>query len=162
MTDTLSELAFDVPPKGGRKQRADKGKPRGRRKASIAPKLEEQIFGLGGGLLVVGLARQDERLQYDANIILENAKQLAETLDKLGQENPKVRAALEMLVVSSTYSSLAMVVISMVVPMLANHGFLPPMAATFVGADAPPEVEIVGVVADPDVFATPNGGSGLG
>lgn len=87
---------------------------------------------------MAGMARGDERLQYDGSIIIEGAERLAGALDKAALESPALRRTLEMLVTTSAWGELAMAAGAILLPIAANHGVIPPAAAQLVGAPEPP------------------------
>lgn len=114
------------------------GRPPGAAKPKLAPKLEELIAVAGLFVAGTALARGDDRLAYDGERIMAGAGRLALALDKAAQESPALRRTLEMLVATSTWGELLTATAAIVLPILANHGALPELAATVAGAPAPP------------------------
>lgn len=121
-------------PPGGdaRAPRSHKAKPK------LAPKLAEFQSLIGMGLCAAGMARGDKRLFYDGSVILANAERLSQALEAAAAEHPPLRRALELLVATTTLGELAGAAAAIAVPILANHGVLPPGAAPLVGAEPPP------------------------
>lgn len=126
----------DAPPRGATRPAAG-GKSRPASRPKLAPKLEELGGLIGTATYATGMARQNPRLIYDAEIILGTVERLAAALEKLAAENPAVRRVLESLLAATAFGELAGAVLAIAVPIAANHGLLPPVAATMVGAAMP-------------------------
>lgn len=107
----------------------------------LARQLKARITQLGGTLQVAGALRGDASLEYDGRTFEANADRLAAALDQAAKEDPRLRRALENFTRSSTWGELGGAVLAIAVPLLANHGMVPPGAAKFVGAPEPPPRE---------------------
>lgn len=114
-------------------------KPRGGgSKTQLATALRGRITAAGKTMEAAGTLKQDPNLAYDGRVIAGNASRLADALDLASKQNKELRRALESLTVSSVWGELAGAVAGVLVPILANHGMVPPDAAVFVGAEPPP------------------------
>jgi len=117
--------------------RSTSGPPRGRGK--FRPALIEYVGSVGGLLTMAGVVRGNDVLTYDGQILLAGAEDWADAMEALAAENPQVRRVLEVVVATSAWSQVVTTTAAMVVPILAAHRILPPIAATVFGADLPPE-----------------------
>jgi len=106
-------------------------------KAKLAPKLQELIAVAGLSVAGLGLARGDPRLLYDSERIMEGAERLSVALERAANESPALRRTLEMLVATSVWGELGTAVAAIALPIAANHGLLPELAATVAGAPNP-------------------------
>lgn len=103
--------------------------------------------GLGSVAVAGGLAGVDApgSVARDLTIVAGQAQALAAALVKVSKTNPAVRKVLETAVASGAYGELAAVVFGgIALPIMANHGLMPPMLGGLVGtpegpADAPPQ-----------------------
>ncbi len=84
--------------------------------------LTEFVASIGGGILILGMARQSETLQADSMVLMQHAEGLAEKLTNVARENDQVYKALAFLVSSSVYGALAMEVAAIAMGIAANHG----------------------------------------
>lgn len=75
--------------------------------------------------------------QYDGVVIVGGADRLASSLVDVAETNPKVRKALEAFVKGNAWAGVAVAAAAIAVPILANHGMLPPsVTAAMQGKDA--------------------------
>lgn len=106
--------------------------------AQLRKALAEAVRSAAGALTVAGVM-VDPRLIYDGQIIAGKADELAAELVELADKNPAVHAALVTLVKGSQWARLGGLVVSIVVPIAANHGLIPIEAVGLVpGVEAPP------------------------
>lgn len=82
------------------------------------------------GMVVFALNR------VDGQAILSGSPRLADSLIQVAEQEPKVRKALENMVTAGAWSGVAMSVAAIAVPIMANHGYLPP---GFIGAQPEPQ-----------------------
>lgn len=138
----------EAPEEAERRYESSQGAPGGFEESPVAPKgpsagplkakLTGMIASLGTTVWTMGQARQSPAVVYDGTVIIARAEDLGAALDALAKENPRVRKALEAMVATSAWADVAMVSVSIVLPMLAAHGILPAETATMVGAPEPP------------------------
>lgn len=87
-------------------------------------KLEDRLTG---SLVMVGMGVAV--LNHDDGMaVMRGAPALAAAMVKLGDENPKVRKALEAAVSASAWGEVLAASLAIAVPIAANHGALPPGA----------------------------------
>jgi hypothetical protein len=159
------ELPRDEPPKRSRKpkrrsgpkreqtpaQKAALAKAQGARRGSGAKSgtltpaklrdaLAESIKSLAGALMLGGIT-VSPRLMYDAEIIAGKADELAAEVVAVAERNPAMYAALVTMVKGGQWAKLATLLVTVAVPILANHGILPAETAQLVGAEPPPPRE---------------------
>lgn len=96
-----------------------------RRKRSLKKPVEELLGLVAGGVMFVNMT--------DAQIIEAGAPRLAEELDNLAQRNDLVYRWLEGLTTGTSNMSLLMAISAIAVPIMANHGMLPPQVAALMG-----------------------------
>jgi hypothetical protein len=78
-------------------------------------------------------------LAYDAQIILNNAEELAKALNDLASRNPAVHRVLHLMMNGTDSMVLLTAVANIAIPIAANHGLLQPAMAELVGAPNPQE-----------------------
>lgn len=109
--------------------------PRPPGRPTTAQKLTENLTAQ---LTMVGMAAMMiPGATYDGAIVVASATDLAVALVAVGETNPKVRKALESTLNASAWGQVATVVLTMVLPILANHAPAlvdPGMAAAIGGA----------------------------
>lgn len=127
-----------APPAAAGDQLPGAGKSRGRGRPSLKSRLTELVQALAGALTVGATMAGSDRLMYDAEVVAAQAARIAEQLDKLAQNNPAVKRALESLLSFSDSADLVTTCSVVLIPILANHGLLPIGAAVLVGAPEPP------------------------
>lgn len=89
---------------------------------------------------------------FDGTVIVAGAPELAESLNRLAADNPKVRRALEGMVQGSSTGSLIVAVAAIVFPIAQNHGLFPLFPGQVPGSgQAPPK---------PESSASPSPGEG--
>lgn len=105
--------------------------------AALRKSLTETIRSTAGAMQIAGVMA-NPRLVYDAEILAGKAEELAAELVALAEKSPPMYAALVSLVKGSQWAKLGGLVVSIAVPIAANHGLLPLETATLVGAELPP------------------------
>jgi len=103
-------------------------KPRTRKKA-FDPKrfVGENIDAVAAFLLLAS----DPRLVLDGELLQAKRDAIADAVATVAKENPSVLRTLERLSTASTYGALVAVLVSVVLPIAANHGLLPPVMWAF-------------------------------
>ena len=113
--------------KAPRKPRAA-AKPRARRKAFDPVKFVGENIDTAAAFLLLA---SDPRLVLDGELLQAKRDAIAEAVGTVAKENPSVLRTLERLATASTYGALAAVLVSVVLPIAANHGLLPPVMWAF-------------------------------
>lgn len=113
--------------------------------AALQRQLEEAIGKLGALLVIAGTVRAAPKLVFDGEVIVAKAGDLATELALLASKNPQLEKWLRQLLAGSDYGRTIMVVASVAVPILANHGVVPVELAAVFGT-VPPEVPENGAV----------------
>lgn len=72
---------------------------------------------------------------FDGKCIMSQSADLAQALEKLANENPKVKSALEKMLTAGTFSQVLMAFAPVAVPIMANHGLAPEHLAMFIAPD---------------------------
>lgn len=101
-------------------------------------RLTELLATIGVTVSAMGMARQSERIAYDGQIVMGNARQVAEALEATASENDGLSRALDALLAGSSYTLLVTALAGMLVPIAANHGLIPAGMASMMGAPEPP------------------------
>ncbi len=104
--------------------------------AALRKAIADTIKSLSGAMSIGGIVA-NPRLLYDAEILAKNADDLAAELVAVAEKSPPMYAALVSLVKGSQWAKLGGLVVSIAIPIAANHGLLPPVTATLVGAPEP-------------------------
>lgn len=105
------------------------------RKATLETRLTGQLVSIGTGVAVAG-AMLSPAFQADGVLIVQNAGNVAKALDKVAQDQPQVKAALERMLTAGVWSGLATAMAPLVLGIAANHGMVPASVAAMLGAQA--------------------------
>lgn len=76
--------------------------------------------------------------QYDGMVILQNADTTAQAWAQLARTDKRIASMLDKLISTTAYSGVILATIRMAVPILANHGVIPPELGQMFGPMAPP------------------------
>lgn len=124
------------PPERERKEPPPRPRPRG-------PKLETQLEDFFGGIGLMVAATGDT---HCADVIVTQAKPLAEAYANLAKKNERVRRILEMMMEGSAWGQVITVTAATVIPIAAHHGLYPqgfPMPFSFgIGPPPPPSDDV--------------------
>lgn len=167
MTDTAPELpnmpkpppadTAPKPPKAKRTRKARTARPdtgpTAQRRPPRVPrrkKLEAMFGNVAISFMTMGLVRQNEVLANDGHIIMGGAADLAEALDQLGNENPRVGQVLDNLLTGSAWAGVATAVAAIAIPVAANHSLLPPAFASAFASSPPMQVPDYAPPAEPE------------
>lgn len=110
-------------------------------KVRYAPALTQYAGTLGTMLTMAGHAKGSAAMAYDGQVILTGAESWALTVEQLAYEDERVARVLDSMLSTSAWGAVMVSTASIVVPILACHGLLPPATATIFGAPAPPRPE---------------------
>lgn len=145
LRDLADQIPKDPTPDkdGTRTKRTRRSKPRtakstpgsGRKKD-----LTKDLTGAFGSIAVpmFALSQRNPKLAYDAQVLLENAEEMASALNDLAQRNPSVYRALFYFTNASDFSAVATIGMNIAIPILVNHQVLPPPVLGAVTVSAPP------------------------
>lgn len=149
-------------------RKPDKDKPKAAkatpRRASLETRLSSAIASLGTGVAVGGLAMGNQAVQLDGASVIEHGPGLAQALDRLAKDDPRVAAALERMLTAGAWSGVVMASTPLLVAIAANHGLVPAqLAASLTGnpeqtAPEPPPASNGGASANGATFTTGVGG----
>lgn len=106
------------------------------RKASLETRLTGSLVTLGTVTAVSG-GMVSPAFAQDGVLITEHAASIAAALDKVAQDQPQVKAALERMLTAGVWSGLIAAMLPLVVGIAANHGAIPPHLAAMLGASVP-------------------------
>lgn len=79
--------------------------------------------------------------EYDGQVILAQAEALTEETMKVAEESPWLMDQLESLTTTSLYGSLILVYAGVVLPIMANHGYVPELVVNFFDVPDLPDTE---------------------
>jgi hypothetical protein len=114
MADAEPKATSVTPPE---EPRPKPKRPRGR-PIALESELEEFFTQLGAGVMILN--------QFDGLVVIQQAHENAAALAKLANKNAKVKKALEALTNVSSMGAVVGVIGGTAVPILMNHGVLPP------------------------------------
>ncbi|MBT2400633.1 hypothetical protein [Streptomyces sp. ISL-100] len=133
--------ADEKPKRRTRRASASSGtdsKPRAPRGGVRRPNLESRI---AQGFTTIGTFACIVN-EFDGMTIIQGAPNLAASLSKLADENPKVRESLEKMLAAGAWSAVIGAVAAVGIPIAANHKLLPPaVAGLFAAAPPGPEAQ---------------------
>src|SRR5680860_966626 len=114
-------MAEDTAPKAPTSKRGDSAKNRTYGGKLTDKALELQLTDAFVSVGTVVMFRNE----FDGTTIIEGAPKLATSLVELAKGNSKVRSALERMVTATGFAGVGMALMSIVIPILANHGLIP-------------------------------------
>lgn len=106
------------------------------RKSSLETRLTGSLVTLGTVVAATG-AMVSPAVTADGVLITQHAAHVAAALDKVAQNDPRVKAALEKMLTAGTWSGLVAAVLPLAVGIAANHGAIPAGMAAMLGAEVP-------------------------
>lgn len=104
------------------------------RKASLETRLTGSLVTLGTVTAATG-GMVSPAFAADGVLITQHAANIAAALDKVAQDQPQVKAALERMLTAGVWSGLIAALLPLAVGMAANHGAIPPHLAAMLGAE---------------------------
>lgn len=119
----------------GKTDKAPKSKP-APRKASLETRLTGSLVSLGTMVTAAG-AMTSPALQLDGVAVIQHAPDIAAALDKVAQNDPRVKEALERMLTAGTWSGLIAAMLPLVLTIAANHGAIPESIAGMLGVQTP-------------------------
>lgn len=134
--------------KGSQPKASNDKKPAGTtpRKATLETRLAGSLTTLGVAVSMGG-GMVSPAFVADGVLICEHAAAVAKALDKVAQDQPHVKAALERMLTAGVYSSLVAALLPIAVGIAANHGAIPPHLAAMFGVAPPADDPEAGGVA---------------
>lgn len=111
------------------------------RRDSLEKRLSGSIAGIGTMVLVSGTVSGSAAVQADGELIVAHAPHIAQALDKVAKDNPRVAAALESMLTAGVWSGLGVALLPVALGIAANHGAIPPHIAAHLGIVAPAPVD---------------------
>jgi hypothetical protein len=117
MADSAPKASSVTPPPQAEEPKPKAKRPRGR-PIALESELEEFFTQLGAGVMILN--------QFDGLVIIQQANENASALARLANKNAKVKKALEALTNVSSMGAVVGVIGGTAVPILMNHGVLPP------------------------------------
>lgn len=156
----MSEVTTDTPPKlpfpaplgaGGKEEPAEikapndsppkrRGRPPGSTNkgsvsiSTIQTTLNEQFTLIGMGVMAFN--------EYDGKVVIEGADRMSKAIANLCEKNPKVRKTIERMLVGGSYGEVIIAAGLIAVPIMANHGMMPPGIQKMYGQAIPSEDEL--------------------
>ncbi len=102
--------------------------------------LTKDLTGAFGSIAIpmFALSQRNPKLAYDAQVILENAEDMAVALNDLAQRNPAIYRALFYFTNASDFSAALTIGMNMAIPIMVNHEVLPPAVLGAVTVSKPP------------------------
>lgn len=142
-TDQPPKLSFPAPlgaeGKEDEKPKRGPGRPKGSTNRNVMgiAKIEESLntqFTMIGTMVYAFN-------QYDGTVILQGSPKLASSLASLCEKNPKVRRNIERMLAGGSYGEVIVAAGLIAVPIMANHGLMPPGIRQLYGQAIPPTEE---------------------
>lgn len=84
--------------------------------------LKENVSGVGGILLVLGHARNNETLKADGLVVMQNSEKLCDDLTNLARKYESVYTGLNSLVQATVWGAVITDVATIALAIAANHG----------------------------------------
>lgn len=119
----------DTPPRKGRQTIDDK----------LRVSLVDTYQMLGLALLTIAMPGDDTGLQATAVMVTERAELAADAWLEVADKSPKVKAALRRFTEGSSYAGLFAIHLTMLAPVLASRGILPPQLAAMLSSHPAPQ-----------------------
>jgi hypothetical protein len=124
-----------------RDTRSTRDTPR-RGRATIDDKLRESLVDtyqmLGLALITIAMPGEDQGLAATGVMVTERADAAADAWLDVADKNPKVKSALRKFTEGSAFAGLFAIHLSMVAPVLASRGILPPQLAAMLSSHPAP------------------------
>lgn len=111
------------------------------RKASLESRLAGSLASLGGMVMAGGAVAGSAPLQADGLVIIQHSANMAEAINRVADQDPRVKAALEKMLTAGVWSGVAAVMLPVGLAIAGNHGMVPPGLAEVFGAKAAPPAE---------------------
>lgn len=108
------------------------------RKAALESRLAGAIVGLGTMLSAGAAVTGSDALALDGIVVIQHSANLAAAINKVADQDPRVKAALEQMLTAGVWSGVAMAVIPVTIAVLGNHGLVPPQLAAMLAAPEQP------------------------
>lgn len=108
--------------------------PRSAGSSARATKLDKELTEM---FMLIGMLVSAVN-QYDGMVILQNADTTAQAWAQLARTDKRIANVLDKLISTTAYSGVILATIKMAVPILANHGVVPPELGAMFGPMAPP------------------------
>ncbi len=115
----------DVAPNSPDASDGRKGRGGRKPKLDIAANVTQTMEDIGTTLLMAGMVRQSDHLQFDGRVIVHRAPEIGEAVAAIAAENPQVRAAIERMYKTSGWAKIGLTFASVAVPIAACHGMAP-------------------------------------
>lgn len=125
----------------GKPDSAPKAKTTTPRKASLESRLAGALVGMGTMLTAGSALAGSEALGQDGLVIIQHSANMAAAINKVADQDPRVKAALEKMLTAGVWSGVAMVMIPVVLAICGNHGIIPPQVAAMLAAVTASEPE---------------------
>jgi hypothetical protein len=105
------------------------------RKASLEKRLATALSSVGAMTCGLSALSGSQPLKADGLVIIGNSANMAEAINRVADEDPRVKAALERMLSAGAWSGVVAAVAPVVLAIAANHGAIPPaLAALFAAA----------------------------
>lgn len=99
------------------------------RKAALESRLAAAIVGMGTMLATASALTGSGALMQDGVTVIEHSADLAAAINKVADQDPRVKAALEKMLTAGVWSGVAMAVVPVALAIAGNHGLVPPQLA---------------------------------
>lgn len=109
------------------------------RKGALDKRLTTALVSVGGMVAGLSMVTGSEPLKADGLVIIENSANMAEAINRLADEDPRIKAALERMLSAGAWSGVLAATLPVVLAIAGNHGMVPPqLASLFTMATTPP------------------------
>lgn len=99
------------------------------RKASLESRLAAALSSMGGMVMVAGAAAGTQPVQADGLVLIQHSADMAAAINKVADQDPRVKAALEKMLTAGVWSGVAVAMLPVVLAIAGNHGLVPPQLA---------------------------------
>lgn len=91
----------------------------------IESTVSNTVESLGASLMMLGTARQSQKLVYDGKVLAARSLELGRMMSELAEESPQVKAAIERMLTSSSWAKVGVTVAGVAIPIACNHDVVP-------------------------------------
>jgi hypothetical protein len=99
------------------------------RKASLEKRLTASLCSVGGMVAGLSAVTGSQPLAADGLVIIQQSADMAEAINRLAEEDPRIKAGLEKMLSAGAWSGVMAAVLPVVLAIGGNHGLIPPQLA---------------------------------
>lgn len=112
------------------------------RKATLESRLASALVSMGGVVMAGAAVAGSQPLQADGLVLIEHSANMAAAINKVADQDPRVKAALEKMLTAGVWSGVMAAMLPVLLAVAGNHGLVPPqLAGIFAVASGQPQPE---------------------